>query len=40
MVEDGILTFRSVNLVCGLMLLIVMGIYAVHLAGGKEEEAE
>ena len=40
MVEDGILTFRSVNLVCGLMLLIIMGIYAAHLMGGKEEEAE
>ena len=40
MVENGVLTFRSTNLICGVMLLIIMGIYAVHLMGRKEETEE
>lgn len=40
MVEDGILNFRATNLICGVMLLVITGIYAAHLVRGKEEEAE
>lgn len=40
MVENGVLTFRAINPICGMALLIIMGIYALHLMGGKEEEAE
>ena len=40
MVEDGILTFRACNPAVGVMLLIIMGIYALHLGSRGEEEAE
>lgn len=40
MVEDGVLTFRAVSPMLGVMLLVIMVIYAVHLAGRKEEDAE
>ena len=40
MVEDGILTFRAVNPMVGVTLLLIMAFYAVHLTGRGEEEAE
>ena len=40
MVEEGVLTFRVCNLAVGVMLLVIMGIYAVHLRRQRGEEAE
>ena len=39
-VQNGILTFRACNLLVGLMLLIIMAIYALHLCTRRGEEAE
>ena len=40
MVREGVLTFRAVNPMVGVMLLLIMAFYAVHLTGRREEEAE
>ena len=40
MVENGVLTFRACNPIVGVMMLIIMGIYGLHLSGGKEEDTE
>lgn len=40
MVENGVLTFRACNPIVGVMMLIIMGIYGLHLSGSREEEAE
>ncbi|MBQ2997063.1 MAG: hypothetical protein IJE22_07540 [Oscillibacter sp.] len=40
MVENGVLTFRACNLIVGVMMLVIMGIYALHISSSGEEEAE
>ena len=40
MVEGGVLTFRAVNPLLGVTLLVIMTVYALHLSGREEEEAE
>ena len=40
MVENGILTFRACNPTVGVMMLIIMAIYALHLSGRKDDEEE
>ena len=39
-VEDGILTIRSVNLICGIMVLVVLVVYAVNRLLAQREETE
>ena len=41
LVEDGILTFRAINLVVGIMPLVILIVYIVNfLLGNREREAE
>ena len=40
MVEGGVLTFRAVNPMVGVTFLGIMAVYALHLKGRGEEEAE
>lgn len=40
LVEDGILTIRAVNLICGIMVLVVLVVYAVNCLLAQREEAE
>ena len=40
LVEDGILTIRSVNLICGIMVLVVLVVYAVTRLLARREESE
>ena len=40
MVRQGILTFRVVHPMMGVLLLVIMAVYALHLTGRGEEEAE
>ena len=40
-VENGVLTFRAINPMVGVMMLLVLAIYAVkHLQDGSEMEEE
>ena len=38
MVQNGLLSFRAVNPMTGVTLLIIMAVYALHLTGRGEEE--
>ena len=38
MVQNGVLSFRAVNPMTGVTLLIIMAVYALHLMGRGEEE--
>ena len=39
--EDGILTFRAINLVVGIMTLVILIVYIVNfLLGNREREEE
>ena len=40
MVQNGVLTFRACNGAVAVLLLLVMGMYAMHIRGGQEEDAE
>ena len=35
--ENGVLTFRACNAAVSVLLLAVMGIYAAHLRGERED---
>ena len=39
-VEDGVLTFASVNGICGLMTLVILVVYLVNYLLAKREDAE
>ena len=40
MVRDGVLTFGAANLICGLMVLVIMVVYAVNYLLVKREDGE
>ena len=40
LVEDGVLTYRSLNLLLGLLCLVILAVYLIHGAGRDREEAE
>ena len=39
-VRDGVLTFGAANLICGLMVLVIMVVYAVNYLLVKREDGE
>ncbi len=39
-IENGVLTFRSMNLVCGLMTLVILVVYVVNYLLAKREDGE
>ena len=40
LLEDGVLSFRVVNLVCGVMTLVILAVYLVNFLLERREEAE
>lgn len=40
LVEDGLLTIRAVNPICGVMVLVILAVYGVNYLLGQREEAE
>ena len=40
LVEDGLLTIRAVNPICGVMVLVILAVYGANYLLGQREEAE
>ena len=40
LLEDGVLSFRAVNLICGVMTLVILAVYLVNFSLERREEAE
>ena len=40
LVEDGVLTARAVNPICGVMVLVILAVYVVNYTLGKREAGE
>ena len=40
MIEDGVLTFRCLNLLCGIFLLVIAIVLHIHMKLIEKEEEE